>query len=228
MAQQRAWGPTFDSVRRAADTALQSSEGINIYFRIARYELPQNCATASRSFQNSFCALRARARRLSEKRLGEYSRNRLGTPAISDASGDYDSLVCERRELENGEWVVRLIPSHMHLGDVEIVDIASGKKLGTFDYEARMRELAPVIIRKEATQAEWDEYDALIKRKREDEGITASPWFEDEAGNVLFPRPLTPNTRNLTTSLAQLEEHRAPLDDLVDAVAAGGSIFGED
>jgi len=237
MAQQRAWGSTFSAVQTAADRALNSAEGITLFFRLDKYGTPQACAQAARAFQNAFCSLRARARKNSERNLlGEGGKN--WRPAVSDAAGPYDKIVCERRELPNGEWKIGLIPSGMYLIDVEIIDNATGEPLeelgasaekmnllNLFLEAASYKRLNPTLADREIPVEKWDRLTQL----HTEDFPEALAWHLNPADPTeeWWPRSRCVNP-SLATSLAQLEEHRTHIDDVVDAVAHGGSIFGND
>lgn len=126
MTAARNFSPSFHSAQAAATAALSSPEGTDIYFRASTLGSADAARVASRRFQVNFCALRARARRVSERNLQQQSAR------DTDARGAYDSLVCNRTPLgEDGSWVVSLIPASLDTSMMEMIDRATGEPVAS-------------------------------------------------------------------------------------------------
>lgn len=159
MAGARAYTAAYDTVQKAALAALADPDGLTVYFRLDRYPSPEACASASRSFQTVFSSLRARARRLSERRIGDSA---AAPPRDTLAQGPFDKLVCQRLPLPNGEWYVSLVPSHVIMSGLDIVSNSTGQPLTAFGAKQDERTaLAVKMAEGKLTAGEWDRLLAL-------------------------------------------------------------------
>jgi len=128
MAESRSYSPNYETVRKAADAALMSPDGIAINYRVDAVTPMSACALKARSFQQSFTSLRARMRRLDAKVRGEIMEHSVVRDSF--ARGPYDDLVCQRLPLaDEGGWCVTLRHAHVLIDELEIIDIATGQPL---------------------------------------------------------------------------------------------------
>lgn len=134
MPDARAFSPNMVSPQHVAQAAQARPGGVTLAFRVSVHGSLEECAHRARSFQQSFTSMRARARGLSQKRLGEST-----SPRYSMARGPYDDLVCQRRLLPNGEgWAVDIIPSNLTLTSLDIIDRETGLPVDTVDNNSNL------------------------------------------------------------------------------------------
>lgn len=101
--------PSAQAVRTVAEHALMSVEGLQIKFLASKYGDLKRAASAARSFQTSFSAMRARER---------------GKQQV----GRYDPLACCKLPLPNdGGFEIIIAKASGLLLDWDIIDIATGK-----------------------------------------------------------------------------------------------------
>lgn len=129
MARARTFTASFSAVSNLADRALSTSQGGDIHFTLERYGSPQGCAHAARSFQNTFSAMRAQDRNRSPYAKAERANNGGVNPAITFARSEYDALVCQRKVLPDGSWVVSLMKGASYLNSFTLIDRATGKDI---------------------------------------------------------------------------------------------------
>ncbi len=217
MPAPRAYSPSFVSVADAADQALARENGMDIYFTVERYGSLEACLTLSRSFQKSFTSLRARARRLSERRIGEEGIN---APRDSMAVGNYDTLVCQRVQMGEGRgWIVSLIPTHVVMSQFDCRDPVTGEKITDLGFNAdRETVLFKKAMRKPIvlTVKEWDEFTAL------------KPGWHTHLGDIWFPRYIAvgapPYTPEAPTHRALHAKPKASSLTLADLDAAEAEV----
>lgn len=134
MPDARAFSPNMVSPQHVAQAAQARPGGVTLAFRVSVHGSLAECAHRARSFQQSFTAMRARARGLSQRKLGESA-----SPRYSMARGPYDDLVCQRRILPDGEgWAVDIIPSNLTLTSLDIIDRETGLPVDTVDNNSNM------------------------------------------------------------------------------------------
>ncbi len=218
MPAPRAYTASMDSVSAVADAALASSDGLAIFYHPTEYGSVDGCKHAAISLQQAFSALRSRARRLNERRMGE----EVIKPRDSQATGPYDKLICRRVCLSDNEgWKVEFVHAHALLANLKIVDLKTGlphAQLGSqADEETRLMNKA-FLQRREFTPEDWDRLTFLNEASRGDvevwhsfDGVCNWPREEAERNHGRAPSPLT----------------SAPRADIVD-LASLPSVFGVD
>ncbi len=213
MPSPRAYTANMDSIASVADAANASPDGLTVFYYPKDYGSVEGCKAAAVSFQQAFSALRSRARRLSERRLGEDAT----PPRDSFASGIYDKLVCRRSPLtDNAGWKIELIPARNVLSQMEIIDNATGlplTTLGSHTDEWTKLLNKSIYQRADFTADDWDRFTELDEARRGDIEI----WHTID-GVCHFPRPGQRAPSPLTTT---------PRADIVD-LAALPSVFGVD
>lgn len=123
--------PGILKVREIADRALNMTEGIRINFTITQHGSYNAAASASRSFQQLFCAMRARER----KRHMTLHTQKYETPD-TNLRGPYDHLACMRTPMpDEAGWSIRLVPATMIDWGMDIEDAATGEKIFAEDEE---------------------------------------------------------------------------------------------
>lgn len=212
MPAPRTYSPNFDAVTQAADAAVAAPDGVTLQFLTSALGSMDGCRFAARSFQKSFTALRARARKLSQR-----------DELYSNKRGPYDGLVCQLQPLaDDTGWIVSLIPSRIVLSQLNIIDNATGLPLTEFGthQDRKLALFNKAQNQRDAfTEEDWTELTRLDDATRDPD---VEPWFMFE-GQAWFPKPGTP----AKAYAASLPQTRTPTVDLAD-LANMPSVFGVD
>lgn len=131
MARTRAFTAAYSAVSTLADRALATRGGTDLIFPITVHGSPEACAFASRSFQTTFAAMRAQDRVRSAAAKHERVANRGVDPALTFARSEYDKLICQRRPLKDGSWMVSLIKAEDYMDTITIIDRETGEQIDT-------------------------------------------------------------------------------------------------
>lgn len=215
----------MELMTRAADKALESSEGVLLIFRSEKYDGMAGAEKTARALQKAFYAQMSRYRRKSERALGEDKT----VPRDSDAKGMYDKLVLFVRPMENNEgWKCEFSKVDDAWFDLEIIDKATGKVLNGPNAPDDV-ELNRLISRfythpREFTRAEFDKLTQLDYEVREAEGrLHMNPWHVAAGATREQFREHAP-----TPGAALTPEPSAPRVDEFEALLEGdGDLFGE-
>lgn len=154
MPAPRAFTATSASVKDIADKALNEPEGVTLTWTTDRLSL-EACAHNARSFQCTFSALRARARRMKLKFVEESADN-----LDLVTQGPYDRLACVKEPLMNrGGWSVSLLPAEQLLSGAVITNAGTGAPLKG-ESPSEKRKLALLMkaqkFPRDVTQEEFD------------------------------------------------------------------------
>lgn len=123
MSQPRVLTAALTRVREQAEKALTIPGGIAIHFTVERYGSLDACMSLSRSFQTSFCSLRARVRK-------DIARCIANPNIAAEVVCSYDNLVCQRLPLPNERgWVIQLFPAQGMIDDWDVTSLETGKPL---------------------------------------------------------------------------------------------------
>jgi hypothetical protein len=197
MGHQRAITPSSSSVKDLADLALNEADGLTLTWLAEDIGL-EACAHKARSFQTTFTAFRARARRM-------HYREESALLLDTSAQGPYDKLACVREPLANGAgWTVSLLHAHDLLAGVHITT-GKGDPVATLDPKMkRWGELFGKAQRfpHDITQEEYDFCVSVIPDCFiDDEG---NPWFTLHPSQVRGEPKVDPVTAPPPASAAEM------------------------
>lgn len=129
MPASRVVTPQMHTVRALADQALTLPEGLRIIFTPKSHGSYEAARSASRGFQSTFSALRAKTRRRTLEHQGIHH-----NPLDTHWNGPYDALACMKSELpDGGGWSIHLCKAHAINIRYDVVDGATGEPLKQFD-----------------------------------------------------------------------------------------------
>lgn len=153
---------------RLADNALESPEGVAIFYADTACGSHAAAKVAAKRFQTAFNTMRTRDRNRIQRARGESTKD-----ILTDVYSEYDSLACLCNPKEDG-FEIQLIRTHLIDNGIVVRDIASGEEIWEFSAIGRTSNFLAGLMTEEAFLAE------KMRRKKKniytDEQIQ---WFLD-------------------------------------------------
>ena len=141
-------------MREVAAAALADPKGVSILFQTGtgpgQFSSLAEAASASRSYQVSFCAMRGRERR---RAIPKAERN---APTVdTDAVGPYDTLACRRLRIPGG-FRLTITPESAYTHGPPIISNSTGKAVFDLSEEYRAAESVVLFLLRTLSEAERD------------------------------------------------------------------------
>lgn len=134
-------------MRKAAQAALADPKGACIEFTLTKYGSLEGAATACRSFQVTFNAMRARERRLKQKHQGDKSKD-------TDVKVEYDQLTCNKIVLPNGQgFGLMMVRANSAALELAIRSLTTGELVEEFSADNKRKDALMTLLAEERTRA---------------------------------------------------------------------------
>lgn len=152
---------------RLADNALESPEGVAIFYADTACGSHAAAKVAAKRFQTAFNTMRTRDRNRIQRARGESTKD-----ILTDVYSEYDSLACLCNPKEDG-FEIQLIRTHLIDTGIIVRDIATGEELWEFSTTGRTSNFLVGLMTEEAFSAE-----KMRRPKRNIYTDEQVAWFE--------------------------------------------------
>lgn len=216
MPAPRSFNASTGVAKHLADAALEDPRGVTVTWLAADIGLDA-CRINARSYQTTFCALRARADRMARNHQG-----RDVSALDSEVQGMYSSLACVIRPLSHDAgWTFSLLKGRTILDGLNITSAATGETLvgETADDRRFMRLVRDAQSNPELiTPEEWA-WGCARKDYLADE---FEPWFKARRPD-LYPSRIIPQTLTQSTDSPTVPRSAPHVPNVED-----DALFGHD
>ena len=142
MPSAKVFTATYDRVRNLAEEGLRQPEGIYVEFKPTHSMSLDGCRHAARRIQQVFTSMRAKDRRVQQRKRGE-------SKLLLDGAvkSRYDELSCYRDELPDGRgWRVYFVRGAMVDWEFAVISNQTGEPVEAFSEETRIYEQCDALV----------------------------------------------------------------------------------